>query len=338
MKKSNKSLLRITSVSIALLTAGFSHAKTDLTDELSVIGQFDAFYRSDSNAVIEQQLKTTEFQLDFDYNHADSGFSAHLEIEGARGQYGGTVRTEGAFIGYRTSDNLNFKIGNFISPAGYEGAEPWDRKTRITAFGGVYSYLQNGVAAQYQKGIFSLYGAVVDGAWTGDNDFSTPSYELNFGLNLENFVMRLGYAYEEYDNSADSSLPDQDRTMINLWGQYTLDNLLLAVEYNVFDEMNRVTTDPAVTLWKGDNLMLFASYTLSPKWSVGLRYSMTEYDDLSGNMVQDSSEVTLTPRYQILSGDINWEIRADLRLQDGDELVNGILDGTVFELGTTVKF
>jgi len=338
MKRSTRILLKIINVSIALTMSGFSQAETKLTDELSVIGQFDAFYRSDSNAEIENELKTTEFQLDFDYNHANSGFSAHLEIEGARGQYGGTVRTEGAFIGYKTDDNVNFKIGNFISPSGYEGAEPWDRKTRTTAFGGVYAYMQNGVAAQYQTGIFSFYGAVVDGAWTGDNDFDTPSYEVQFGLNLEQFTMRLTYAYEEYDNSTVVSLPDQDRTMMNLWGQYALDDLILVVEYNIFDEMNRGTTDPDVTLWEGDNLMLFASYRLSPKWSLGLRYSATQYDDINGTMVQDSSEVTLTPRYQILSGDISWEIRADLRVQDGDELVNGILDGTIFELGTTVKF
>lgn len=332
----------LTSASLLLLTMSpGSLASVELGKGFSVIGQFDAAYRSTDpdNGSSSQSLHTNEFQLDFDYNH-ESGLYAHIELESATGPDGeDKSRTEAMFIG-RNWEHGGIKVGRFISPSGYEGAEPWDRFTRTTAFGGVYAYLQNGVAGYYTSGIFNVYGAIVDGAWTADEDFSSPGAEVQFGITTDAFVSRLTMAYEDYGNDL-----DQKRMMLNLWGQYQYENLTLAAEINLLEDMDRQlyaasleAGPPAINAWKGRNAMLFAKYAFDEHWMLGLRYAQTNYDDINGLEVANASSFTITPRYQIFNDDVQWDVRADIRFQNGDNKIAGVDDGTLFELGTTLRF
>ena len=341
---------RLSACTVAILSSAASApamAEIEIGNGFSAIGQFDAGYRftdaDDDNSEQTQTFSTNEFQIDLNYNHAETGLYAHLELEGRTNDSSDNqFRTEAAFIGRNFENGAGFKMGQFISPSGYEGAEPWDRFGRTTAFGGIFAYLQNGVAGYYQSGIFNVYGAFVDGAWSGDNDITDPSAEVQFGITTDQSVTRLTMAYEKVDSedSDDDGIADteeQDRTMVNLWSQYTLGELTVAAEYNYLTDMNRALTD-TTTAWDGQAYMVFAKYSLSPAWKLGVRYSEAEYEDINGDTVSDSSEVTITPRYQVLSGDVNWDFRADFRFQDGDNEIAGVQDGFLFELGTTLKF
>ncbi|MGC1507935.1 outer membrane beta-barrel protein [Ketobacter sp. MCCC 1A13808] len=330
----------------ALLLPVSSQGSIELGPGFAVIGQFDGGYRfvdpTEEGSQHQQTFSSNEFQLDFDYIHTDSGLFAHVELEARTSdQTDNQFRAEAAFIGRNFAEGVGFKVGKFISPSGYEGAEAWDRFTRTTAFGGIFAYLQNGVAGYYRSGIFNVYGAVVDGAWSADNDFTDPSAEIQFGVTTEAFVSRLTIALEKYN--ADDNLdgipdhPPQDRSMINVWGQYSLGALVLAAEYNLLADMNQVLS-PAATAWDGEAAMLFAKYSFNEHWKLGLRYSQAEYEDREGQTVSDSSELTLTPRYQILDGAVEWDFRADFRWQDGDNEIAGVYDGFLFELGTTLRF
>ena len=345
-----KSIHRLSACALAVLACGTTQsslAAIEIGQGFSAIGQFDAGYRftdaDAENSEQEQTFSTNEFQIDLDYTHADSGLYAHLELEGRTNDNSANqFRTEAAFIGRNFDNGAGFKMGKFISPSGYEGAEPWDRFGRTTAFGGIFAYLQNGVAGYYQSGIFNVYGALVDGAWTGDNDITDPSAEVQFGITTDKSVTRLTMAYEQVDaeDLNDDGVADtleQDHTMVNLWSQYTLGELTMAAEYNYLTDMNRALTD-TTTAWDGQAWMVFAKYSLSPAWKLGVRYSEAQYDDIDGNSVSDSSEFTITPRYQVLSGDVNWDFRADFRFQDGDNEIAGVEDGFLFEVGTTLKF
>ena len=94
--------LLLTSASLLLLTiSSGSLASVELGKGFSVIGQFDAAYRSadPDNGSSSQSVHTNEFQLDFDYNH-ESGLYGHIELESATGPDGeDKSRTEAMFIG-----------------------------------------------------------------------------------------------------------------------------------------------------------------------------------------------------------------------------------------------
>ena len=346
-KKITHRLSACTLAILACTAAPATLAQIEIGEGFAATGQFDAGYRfTDADADNTEQTQTfstNEFQIDLDYTHADTGLYAHLELEGRTNDSSDNqFRTEAAFIGRNFDNGAGFKMGKFISPSGYEGAEPWDRFSRTTAFGGIFAYLQNGVAGYYQSGIFNVYGAFVDGTWTGDNDVTDPGVEVQFGITTDASVTRLTMAYEKYDSedSDDDGVADtleQDRTMVNLWSQYTLGDLTVAGEYNYLTDMNRDLNGPGVA-WDGQAYMVFAKYSLSPAWKLGVRFSEAEYEDINGNTISDSSEVTVTPRYQVLSGDVNWDFRADFRFQDGDNEIAGVQDGFLFELGTTLKF
>ena len=334
-----------------IVPAGMAHAQVVLTDNLSLTGNADVFFRHANDN--QNSLQLSQYQLDVDYSHKKSGLFSHAEFEGRGGDVFGNdqldknqFRIEAAFIGYHFDFGLDLKIGRIISPSGYEGAEPWKRFTRISAFGGIFAYLQNGVALVYKAApislagndfVFVAYGSFIDGAWTGDTDLEDPSFEVSAGFDWYAFTVRADFAYERYNDHGALNFVDQNRTLVNVWVQYTVGNFGVAAEYNRQDEINGADGG----LWASNGAMLFLKYAFTRHWLLGLRGSFAHYDDRDGNELFDSQEITLAPRWQVfdqVNDGVNWDIRADFRAQIGTDAIQGFKEGFVFELGTTLRY
>jgi hypothetical protein len=255
-------------------------------------------------------------------------------------------RIEAAYLGYHFENGFDLRVGRFISPSGYEGAEPWRRFTRIPAFGGIFAYLQNGIGLRYTSPaaklagmdmIFRAYASYIDGAWTGDADPHDPSFEGQLGVDWGPISVRAGLAYERYDNDSPLLVPHQDRTLLNLWAQYVVGPLTIAAEYDRQDQINGALGG----LWHGDVGLLFAKFAFTRHWWLGVRGSAARYDDRQGEKLFNSQEFTVTPRWQIYdyaNDQLEWDVRADVRLQRHRDAIQGFPGGVVLELGTTLRY
>lgn len=259
---------------------GQARAQVAVTDSLAVSGSADVFLR---HADDETYLMLSQYQVEVDYAHKTSGLYSHVELEGRGGDVfmndatdKNQFRLEAAFLGYHFDFGLDLQVGRFISPSGYEGAEPWRRFTRITAFGGIFAYLQNGVALKYKSDaidaggnelVFHGYGAFIDGAWSGDTDLEDGSFEALVGVDFGQLFIRIDYAYERVDND-DPELVNQDRSLLNIWAQYTIGPFAVAAEYNRMSEISGVENG----LWHGDVFLAFAKLSFTKNWALGARF------------------------------------------------------------------
>jgi hypothetical protein len=327
---------------------GRAQAEAKLSDSFSVFGNADVLARHYDHV---SSLQLSQYQLDVDYHH--DGLYTEVQLEGKGGDVfqndqmdKNQFRIEAAYLGYHWLNGLDVRIGRIISPMGYEGAEPWRRFTRITAFGGIFAYLQNGLALRYtspavklagQDFVFTAYGSYIDGAWSGDADPHDPSFETQVGIDWGPFVARAGFAYERYDNDTPDLVPKQDRNMLNVWAQYTIDIVSLAVEYDHMDQINGL----AGGLWLGNTFLAFAKVAFTSHWQLGVRGSMAVYDSRQDIQLFSSKELTVTPRWQIwnhVDDNIDWDFAADIRFQKGLDAIQGFPSGVVLELGTTMRY
>ena len=341
---------RLTWLIVFTLPASAARAQVALGEELSLSGSADVFFQ---HANERTSVALSQYQLEIDYDHEKSGLFSHVELEGrgydvfANDQADkNQFRLEAAFLGYHFDFGLDLKVGRFISPSGYEGAEPWRRFTRLTAFGGIFSYLHNGVALQYKSlpipaggtDLFLVaYGSFMDGAWTGDVDLEDPSFEALVGFDWGGLSFRADLAFERINDNGDPDLVDQNRTLVNVWAQYTLGPLAIAAEYNRMDEIAGFDDG----LWSGDAALLFAKFSFTRNWALGLRGSFARYEDRDGDELFDSKEIAVTPRWQIfdrVTEGVDWDVRADVRFQIDTDAIQGFEDGVIFELGTTFRY
>jgi hypothetical protein len=325
-----------------------AQAEAKLSDSFSVFGNADVLIRHYDHV---SSFQLSQYQLDVDYHH--DGLYTEVQLEGKGGDVfqsdqvdKNQFRIEAAYLGYHWNNGLDVRIGRIISPMGYEGAEPWRRFTRITAFGGIFAYLQNGIALRYTSPVvrlagsdfvFNAYGSYIDGAWSGDADPHDPSFETQLGIDWGALMVRADYAYERYDNDTPDLVPKQNRDMLNVWAQLTISVVSLAVEYDHMDQINGL----AGGLWRGHTLLGFAKIAFTSHWQLGIRGSMASYDSRQDLQLFNSKELTFTPRCQIwnhVDDNIDWDFAADIRLQKGQDAIQGFPGGVVLELGTTMRY
>jgi hypothetical protein len=332
-------------------SARTAHAELVLMENLHLWGNADVFYRHANRD--QNTVQLSQYQLDIEYNHRDRGLFSYAQFEGRGGDVfqnnqmdKNQFRIEAAYLGYRFGGGLELRLGRMLSPSGYEGAEPWRRFSRISAFGGIFAYLHNGAALLYRPDPIMLggeelhfiaYGSFVDGVWSGDTDLNDPSFEAALGFDWGTFSLRADLAYERYNDHGSPDLVDQNRRLLNIWAQYLVGDLTVAAELNRQDEINGA----AGGLWASNGALLFVKYAITRHWLLGVRGSFARYTDRSGAELFDSKELTFAPRWQIFDQEndtVYWDVRADFRAQIGDDAIQGFKDGFVFEVGTTVRY
>lgn len=217
--------------------------------------------------------------------------AARVEINDVNASDEGVV-VEQAFVTYDFENGLTAKAGKFLSALGYEGAEPtllYQYSFSATIIG--YPGYANGAALAYDFGVGSIYGAVVDGWYSGDNDLENISYETQLKLvPAEGLTLQAGYATEEFDEVVvDEEVAEAyDKGIANFWVEYKVGSLTLAGEYNILYDIEGAGSD-------GDGYLAMANYAFG-KAALTLR---TSYADLDNGY--ENTEYTVSPSYKLAS-------------------------------------
>lgn len=289
MKISNKKKLGAVA-SAGLLLAGTAPAEIKLAEGFKVDGFIDmsAVY-TDTDAGDTKTMSLDQWEVDFHFNPSDK-LSARVDLNDVKSKSDGAV-VEQAFVNYDFLNGLKVRGGKFLTPLGYEGAEPtllYQYSVSATIIG--YPGYANGVALMYDYGILSLYGSVVDGSFSGDKDADDVSYEGQLKLKpADGLVLQAGYAEEKFDAFTDDDGVVTDghtKSFLNFWAEYKVGDLLMAAEYNVLGDIQGPGSD-------GDGYLVMANYTMG-KWALTLRHSAVELD----NDYEDT-EYTISPSYKV---------------------------------------
>jgi hypothetical protein len=235
-----------------------------------------------------------QWEIDFLFNPME-GLSAQVDVNDVDGGEG--VEVEQAFITYDLGSGFGLTAGRFLTPLGYEGAEPiylYQYSVSATIIG--YPGYANGVAATYGDDWGGLFVSVVDGSYTGDEDADDVSFEAQLKLTpMEGLTFQAGYASEKFaatpgsgilgDDDFDPGLGSYDQGIANFWVEYVTGPWTLAAEYNSLFEIGGPNGD-------GDGYLVMANYAFNDKVALTLRHSGVELDD-----GYDNTEFTVSPSY-----------------------------------------
>lgn len=272
------------------LLSGTTQAEVVLGEGLKADGFIDmsATYK-DTDAGDDKTVSFDQWEIDLHYT-AISNVTARVDINDVTANDKGVV-VEQAFVDFDTGTGLKLRGGKFLTPLGYEGAEPtllWQYSVNAAIIG--YPGYANGAAAMYDFGIGSLYAAVVDGSFSGDKDGDDLSYEGQLKLMpVEGLTLQAGYATEDFAEIADEEGVTTEaftKSVINLWAEYKIGGLILAGEYSIMEDIQGPGSD-------GDGYMVMAHYQAG-KAGLTLRHSKADLD----NDYEDT-EFTVSPSYQV---------------------------------------
>lgn len=272
------------------LVSGPAHAELELVEgKLKADGFIDmsATYLDGEDDSTET-ISFDQWEIDL-YFTAVSNVTARVDINDRTD--GDGVFVEQAMVDYDFENGFKARGGKFLSPLGYEGAEPtllYQYSVSATIIG--YPGYANGAALMYDMGFGSLYASVLDGSYSADEDAENLSFETQAKFfPVEGLVLQAGYATEEFDDVVDEDgvvTEGYDAGIANFWAEYKTGGLTLAAEYNALFEIQGADSD-------GDGYLVMANYAFG-KAALTLRHSAVELD----NDYEDT-EFTISPSYKV---------------------------------------
>ena len=275
------------------MTSASASAEVVLTENLSLTGFLgisannldkDAYKTTRSSS--DSSAKIDEFEVDFLFSQDKINAQVDLNYLGGPGD----VELEQAHIGYAVSDSFSLKAGKFLSCIGFETFDMNGLYQYSPAASTVYPGHHTGLAGVYSGDTFGVYGSVVDGTWSADNDPDNLGYEVQvFTSPVEGLTIKLGYATEDFDKKLTE--PGFDKAMINLWVSYEVDALTVAAEYSSLENFR--STDPLKNYGDGDAYMLMGNYAFTDTFNTTLRYAHVDADGV------EIDEFTISPRFVI---------------------------------------
>jgi hypothetical protein len=281
-------------VSAGLLLAGTAPAEIKLNDALKLDGFIDmsATYLKQDGAD-KKTMSFDQWETDFYYTGI-SNVTGRVDINDVTANDKGVV-VEQAFFVVDLQNGLKAKAGKFLTPLGWEGAEPtllYQYSVSATIIG--YPGYANGLALTYDYEKLSFYGSVVDGSFSGDKDAKHVSYEGQVKFTpIKDLTLQAGYAEEKFDPSTttddagvETTVDGYTKSFLNFWAEYHLGDLLLAAEYNVLGDIQGPGSD-------GYGYLFTAHYQMG-KFGITGRHSKVDLD----NGYEDT-EFTISPSYQV---------------------------------------
>ena len=271
---------------MAAVASVTAQAEIELTEGFSLQGFLDV--SASSSDVDGKDTKSTaeisEFEVDFLYGGDSVNAQVDLNYRSPNRDYGpgdGGVDLEQAFVGFSVSEQFSLKAGKFLSSMGYEAYDVngLNQYSHAASTAGIYPGHHTGLAGVYSGDTFGVYGSVVDGTWSADNDTDNLGYEVQvFTSPAEGLTIKLGYATES--NAA------YDKSMVNLWAGYSVNSLTVAAEYSSLEDYGASGSD-------GDAYMLMANYAFTEMFNTTLRYAHVDSD------WAEIDEFTISPRFVI---------------------------------------
>ena len=287
----NKYSKLVLGLAAGILAAATSRGEIVINDKLKVDGFIDmSTTYKDTDEGSESTASFDQWEIDFHFAPVEK-LSARVDLNDVNATDEG-AEVEQAFLTYDFENGLTASAGKFLSALGYEGAEPtllYQYSVSATIIG--YPGYASGANARYSTDLFSIYGAVVDGFYSGDNDPESFSGEAQFKLfPVEGLTLQAGYATEEFEETLDEegAVADAayDKGILNFWAEYKTGGLTLAAEYNELYEIQGKGSD-------GDGYLVMANYDFGAP-AITLRHSNAELD----NGYEDT-EFTISPSYQV---------------------------------------
>ena len=287
-----KKMRVLLALAAGLSTAGVASAEIELVPgKLKVDGFLDmsASYL-DADDGEKKTMSFDQWEIDLHLAPVDH-VSARIDIDDQPSAQEG-AEVEQAFIVYDFEQGITAKAGKFLSALGYEGAEPtllYQYSVSATIIG--YPGYSSGAGAKYDFGSGSIYAAVLDGSYSGDNDAENVSPEVQLLFKpVEGLTLQAGYASEEYDDILATEDADGvegfTRAIGNFWAEYKTGIITAAAEYNLLYEQQGADSD-------GDGYLVMVNFDWG-KPALTLRHSAVELD----NDYEDT-EFTIAPNYQL---------------------------------------
>ena len=270
-----------------LLAGAHARSETAIGENLTVSGFLDMSATvNDTDAGTESTASFDQWEVNFAYDFND-GIKAFVDLN----DIGDGAEIEQAYITADLGNGFGAQAGLFLTPHGYEGAEPinlWQYSYSATIIG--YAGYANGAALTWGNDLVSLYAAAVDGSYSGDQDADDLSIEGQIKVfPMEGLTLQAAYASEKFDAViGDDVLPgvgSYEQGIINFWAEYATGSLTVAAEYNSLLEIGGPDGD-------GDGYLFMANYAFTDKFAVTVRYSGAELDN-----GYENTEFTLSPSY-----------------------------------------
>ena len=293
MKNGMKKEMRVLLALLAgLATAGVANAELKINDKITADGFLDmsATYK-DQDGEDAKTISFDQWEVDLHLAPVDH-VSARVDIDDQPSTDQDGAEVEQAFITYDFENGFTATAGKFLSSLGYEGAEPtllYQYSVSATILG--YPGYSSGAAAKYAFEKGSIYAAVLDGSYSGDNDGENVSPEVQLVLKpVEGLTFEAGYASEKYDSVAATEDADgvdgYTRAIGNFWAEYKKDIVTFAAEYNLLYDQQGPDSD-------GDGYLVMLNLDWG-KPGLTLRHSAVKLD----NDYEDT-EFTIAPNYQV---------------------------------------
>ncbi|WP_372794334.1 outer membrane beta-barrel protein [Pontiella sp.] len=294
----------IASALIGLGTAAMAAEEGFMIKGVEVSGYLDmsiSSTKSDAGTDTSYGLDTAEIR--FKSELADDVYiEAHIAGSGGTNSLMNSVELEQAFMTYTGVSNLTIIGGKFLSSLGWEAYHAPDLFQYSTSATLVYPGMQNGAAAKYTFDSFSVYAAALAGVWDNyDKDGRRGGVEGHIRFTgVEDLTIFVGGARESYGA--------YQQSLINVWGSYSIDNLLLAAEFNSVLDWGADGTD-------GFGWLFMANYTFTDQLGLTLRTSGLMVEDDAGADVNDDIKFTIAPSYA-LTDNMSFVLEYNI-LEDG---------------------
>ena len=206
-------------------------AQITIGESLGVTGFIDMSAQTNDDG---DTLGVNQWEIDFNFTPSE-GLAATVDLNDT----GGGAEVEQAYVSLDMGGGLGLKAGLFLTPLGYEGAEPifLNQVSASATTAGIYAGYANGIAATYGNDLGTLYVSAVDGSFDADGAGASDAH---------------------------------DKSIANFWAQYQTGALTLAAEYNSLSEY---------AAGDGEGFLVMVNYALSDKLSLTLRHSSVDWDD-----------------------------------------------------------
>jgi len=290
-----KILTKLTPIATAVLLSTVTiSAQAEEKAPLSISGFVDMSYyfvdEDGSESSLTSGLDQAEINLGYDFGNK---LTVHLDIEYQNADQG--VDLEQAYITYGLTNNISIKAGRFLSYSGFESEEP----TGLYQYSGTgyapyfYGYYQQGISGIYSAEKFSIAVSLVnDLAGPQASDAKSPAIETMFAfMPTQEITVKAFY-------SSDELATGEDVTLINAWASYAKDALTLGAEYNVSENAPAYSGTHGVDS-DATGYLAMANYAFTNKVGLTLRYHAYEIENSAGNIVEDSSGITISPSYTV---------------------------------------
>lgn len=265
-----------------------------ISDRVKVEGFLDmsGTYQDKADGTETKTMSFDQWEVDVYLSPVDQ-VSARIDINDVTAS-GEGVAVEQAMVTYDFQNGLTATAGKWLTPLGWEGAEPtllYQYSASATT-AGIYPGYASGVGARYGTDLFSIYGSVVDGSYSGDGDAENVSAEGQLKLMpVTGLVIQAGYASEKFeavlaDADGAGGVEEYTKGFGNIWVEYKTGGLTMVGEFNVLEDIQGPGSD-------GEGYLAMANYD----WGVPALTLRHSYVDLDNGY--EDSEFTISPSFQV---------------------------------------